>query len=47
MLTEWSKEELLGSKKYIWEVSNQVPPSLAKCGEPHGLPLAVREPVCG
>jgi hypothetical protein len=21
MLTEWSKEELLGTKKYIWEVS--------------------------
>jgi len=22
MLTEWSKEELLGTKKYIWEVSS-------------------------
>jgi hypothetical protein len=21
LLTEWSKEELLGTKKYIWEVS--------------------------
>lgn len=26
MLTEWSKEELLGTKKYIWEVSNQLSP---------------------
>jgi len=34
MLTEWSKEELLGSKKYIWEVSNHCP--LAKCRDPHG-----------
>ena len=25
MLTEWSKEELLGTKKYIWEVSNESP----------------------
>jgi hypothetical protein len=44
MLTEWSKEELLGTKKYIWEVSKF---HLAKCGDPHVMarPLAFREPV--
>jgi hypothetical protein len=44
MLTGWSKEELLGTKKYIWEVNNLS--SLTKCGDAHGLMSDFREPVC-
>lgn len=39
MLTEWSKEELLGTKKYIWEVSNEYSSSEV-VGDAHRLILA-------
>jgi hypothetical protein len=49
MLTEWSKEELLSSKKYIWEVSLHFWGHLVELNslKPF-VPLAFREPVgCG